>query len=332
MKQHPVPQNITTYQFRLVGDMTLKQFLELASGIIIAYLFFHLKIPFWLKWPLVFFNLGMGLSLAFLPINGRPLDRWLLNFLKAIYSPTLYLYQKNNSLPDYLQEESHLLIKKPQVPLLKNKNILQEFLQSLSSASYDNSGLTSLDQEEEKKLEKITKLFENDSLITASSEQISSSLSSISENDDFLPAKMRVMEKPVVEPAPVLTPPLVVKSRLKVKEKIKPKLLQMVPNVVAMPQNADTANVVVGMVLTPDQRILPNALIEIKDSNGQVIRALKTNQLGHFRIASPLENGNYQLTCEADNYNFEIINFKAEGKIIPAFKIVAKNNLTFAKN
>ena len=40
MQQHPVPQNVTQYQFRLVGDMTLKQFLELAGGMLLAYLIY----------------------------------------------------------------------------------------------------------------------------------------------------------------------------------------------------------------------------------------------------------------------------------------------------
>ena len=36
METHPVPQNISSYEFRLVGDMTLKQFLYLAGGILLG--------------------------------------------------------------------------------------------------------------------------------------------------------------------------------------------------------------------------------------------------------------------------------------------------------
>jgi hypothetical protein len=35
-EQHPIPQQISAYHFRLVGDMTLKQFFEVAGGAIIA--------------------------------------------------------------------------------------------------------------------------------------------------------------------------------------------------------------------------------------------------------------------------------------------------------
>ncbi|KKR52786.1 MAG: hypothetical protein UT88_C0021G0001, partial [Candidatus Woesebacteria bacterium GW2011_GWD2_40_19] len=36
MEQHPIPQNISSYQFRLVGDMTLKQFFQLAGGFLVG--------------------------------------------------------------------------------------------------------------------------------------------------------------------------------------------------------------------------------------------------------------------------------------------------------
>ena len=40
MDAHPIPQNVTSFQFKLVGEMTLKQFLYLATGMVIAYIFF----------------------------------------------------------------------------------------------------------------------------------------------------------------------------------------------------------------------------------------------------------------------------------------------------
>ena len=38
MAQHPIPQQISSYEFKLVGEMTLKQFLKAAAGVIIALL------------------------------------------------------------------------------------------------------------------------------------------------------------------------------------------------------------------------------------------------------------------------------------------------------
>ena len=41
MQQHPVPRNVTGFQFKLVGDMTLKQFGYLAGGVVMGYIAFR---------------------------------------------------------------------------------------------------------------------------------------------------------------------------------------------------------------------------------------------------------------------------------------------------
>jgi hypothetical protein len=94
MEQHAVPQDITGFKFKLVGNMTLKQFGELAGGAIVAYLFYASTWPDFLKWPLVLFFGFLGFALAFLPIEERPLDIWILNFFRAIYQPTFYVWKK----------------------------------------------------------------------------------------------------------------------------------------------------------------------------------------------------------------------------------------------
>ena len=98
MEQHAVPQDITGFKFKLVGDMTLKQFGELAGGAIVAYIFYVSGLHPILKWPLVFTFGFLGFALAFLPIEERPLDIWLANFFKSIYQPTLYLWKKGASV------------------------------------------------------------------------------------------------------------------------------------------------------------------------------------------------------------------------------------------
>lgn len=54
MEQHPIPQQISSYEFKLVGEMTLKQFLKAAGGIVLALLFNSTKLVFFVKYPLVF--------------------------------------------------------------------------------------------------------------------------------------------------------------------------------------------------------------------------------------------------------------------------------------
>lgn len=96
MENHPIPQNVTGFQFKLIGDMTVKQFAYLAAGSIVAGIFmFGTSFNFILiKFPIISMSLGLGLGLAFLPIHGRPLDIMLVNFIKALFAPNQFVYQK----------------------------------------------------------------------------------------------------------------------------------------------------------------------------------------------------------------------------------------------
>src|SRR3989338_5942844 len=95
MIEHPVPQNVTAYQFHLVGDMTLKQFLELAGGIVLAWFIWTLQIPAFIRWPFIGLSALSGFALAFMPLEERPLDQWVIAFFKAVYLPTLFNWKKS---------------------------------------------------------------------------------------------------------------------------------------------------------------------------------------------------------------------------------------------
>jgi hypothetical protein len=97
MEQHPVPQNVTTFQFRLIGDMTLKQFGYLVGGATLAYIMYKLPLPFFFTWPLAVLSAVSGFGLAFVPIEERPMDVWVLSFFKSIYSPTQYVWSRRTS-------------------------------------------------------------------------------------------------------------------------------------------------------------------------------------------------------------------------------------------
>jgi len=152
MQQHPIPQNVTTYKFRLVGNMTLKQFLELAGSGIIAWLIFSSEISFFIKWtfgPIFGF---LGFALAFIPIEDRPLDKWILNFIKAIYSPTQFIWKSSPKQLEFLAPSKP----KPapaKISTSQSKN-LEEYLQSLPQTP-----ATAFDKAESKYLSHITNLF-----------------------------------------------------------------------------------------------------------------------------------------------------------------------------
>lgn len=94
IENHPIPQDITGFQFKLIGEMTIKQFAYLAAGVIIAWILYILPLYVFVKIPLVLGFIALGAGFAFLPIEGRPMDVMLKNFFKAVFSPTQYIYQK----------------------------------------------------------------------------------------------------------------------------------------------------------------------------------------------------------------------------------------------
>ena len=96
MDQHPVPRQITTFEFKLVGFLTIKQF-------IIVLVFILLGLATYAVFPIPILNVltgiivgGIGVAIAFIPINDRPMEVWIKNLIKRLFSPTQYLYKKSN--------------------------------------------------------------------------------------------------------------------------------------------------------------------------------------------------------------------------------------------
>ncbi len=98
MDQHPIPQDVTGFQFKLIGTMTVKQFGYVAAGVIMAVIIYYLPInAAWviiLKVILVPLFGASGVIVSFVPIDGRPIDTMASNFAKALFSPNQYVYKR----------------------------------------------------------------------------------------------------------------------------------------------------------------------------------------------------------------------------------------------
>jgi hypothetical protein len=104
--EHPIPQQISAYQFRLVGDMTLKQFFQVAAGALVSLVLYASGVPGYVKWPLILISFLAGVAFAFFPLQDRPLATWIGLFIKAIYSPTLFFWKKGSETRQFFQLES----------------------------------------------------------------------------------------------------------------------------------------------------------------------------------------------------------------------------------
>jgi hypothetical protein len=89
------PQFIET-ETKLVGPLTLKQFLWVAAGVAISYLLFlFLSLTVWFfitAGPI----LAGAVALAFLKIDDLPFPNYLINMVLFLLTPRRYLFKKNS--------------------------------------------------------------------------------------------------------------------------------------------------------------------------------------------------------------------------------------------
>jgi len=90
-----LPQFIET-ETKLVGPLTLKQFLWVAGGAAILFLLFMTAGP-----SFIFFLVGIPIAalfaaLAFLQIEGAPLINYVAYLLSYFLNPKRYIFRKNN--------------------------------------------------------------------------------------------------------------------------------------------------------------------------------------------------------------------------------------------
>ncbi|MBW7960506.1 hypothetical protein B6D29_01510 [Microgenomates bacterium UTCPR1] len=96
MDQHPIPRQITTFEFKLIGFLTIKQFIYLVVFIGFGLLVYTITpIPI-LNYLLAFLVSMVGVAFAFVPINDRPMENWVRNLIKRLTSPTQYIFKKEN--------------------------------------------------------------------------------------------------------------------------------------------------------------------------------------------------------------------------------------------
>lgn len=130
LSQHPIPQHVTGFEFRLIGNLTLKQFGYLAFGGLFAWVFFSSPLPPLFRVPIAGFFAFSGIAFAFIPIQGRPLDKWLWAFFVAIIRPTQRIWKKEGE-GVYFLEMSFIPPAEGEAPQHKiqvAKKILEKYL------------------------------------------------------------------------------------------------------------------------------------------------------------------------------------------------------------
>lgn len=346
MEQHPIPQQISSYQFRLVGDMTLGQFFQVGGGALIAFILYNTGLPGLIKWPLMLFVFGFGAALAFLPFQERPLSAWIFAFFRSVYSPTVYLWKKYENPIAYYKAESNEKLEKKTFVAPHGEKALDEYLKG--TPDQQSSFLANLEGMERNFLQQLQGLFKpSSSTQTVQNEPVKEEtppppppekpqeievpeVQTVGIASKGFRPKIVIEEKPVVEeskePAPTTTSVAPVLSDTDGKSTSSVQF-----SIDAAPPNPPTIpNTIVGQVMDSKGKIIEGAILEIKDMAGRPVRALRTNKAGHFIIVTSLTNGQYELITEKEGYEFEPVSFTTEGKIIPPIAIRAKASVNSA--
>lgn len=311
MEQHAVPQHVSAYQFKLVGDMTLRQFFQLAGGLLVSLMLYASPLHPLIKWPGILFFALLGVALAFLPFEDRPLEKWIVAFFKSIYSPTLYFWKRTEKPIDYFQEEAPAPSEK--VIAQGGEAGLKTYLSETPQARF--AFFTKLEGAERDFLAKTLQLFKG------------------GEEKMVIPQTSPTPFVPEVSPPQKPQAPVAPTEEAKLYA-VAPTLAGQAPmggieaqfSLGAAPPNPpSTPNTITGQVMDANGKIIEAAIMEIRDANGRPVRAFKTNKLGHFIIVTPLANGRYEIITEKEGYIFDTVTFEATGTIIPPIAIRAKS-------
>jgi len=305
MEQHPIPQQISSYEFKLVGEMTLKQFMKAAGGIVIALIINSTKLFVLVKWPLMAIFAGAGLAFAFLPYQDRPMEQWVWLFIKAIYKPTIYIYRKTLnkqdnavviSLAKTKDKEERINGAKPR--LINQKGIIKDFIENIPSVKI------SIEENKEQVKEEVvttTKTKTLEELAKKAADEMTDKTKEAVVVDDWRSQKANLNLS---------------KEKLEATGKV-------VFGEIPMPDIPEIPNVVVGMATDMRGKIIEGAIIEIQDEHGNPNRVLKTNSLGQFKTSTPLLNGKYLIICEKDNHTFDRVDLVLDGRIVQPIKIIS---------
>lgn len=330
-QQHPIPQQISSYQFRLVGDMTLKQFFQLAGGFLISLLFYASGLHPVIKWPIILFFALLGVALAFLPFEDRPLDKWVLSFFKSVYSPTKYTWTKVEKRSHY-QDEA--VAPPDNIVAPQGREEMEKYL---SQRAAPRGPLSKLEQAEQAFLARVTGLFGQ------------TKQTQVKPPTQQQPGQKGVgkdIKIPDAKPIRVVTEEKGADQKRgeKAPQKSQPQLTRVDPSVAQQkgegevqqakfsvdaspPMPPSQPNTISGQVMDSEGKIVESAILEFTDVSGRPVRAVKTNKLGHFYVVTPLQNGTYEIEIEKEGLEFDKVKFEATGSIIPPIAIRAKGKL-----
>lgn len=358
MQDHPIPQAVTSYEFHLIGNMTLKQFLELAGGIVIGVIIFQTNLIAVVKWPLIVFFAGLGAMIAFVPYEGRPLDRWFLALFRAIYRPTQFFWEKSGNIPDYLtftSKEVSTFQDEIDLSPFKQKRIF-EYIHTLPA----EAPVDPLEYQEAQQMNMVMSLFDTvqvervEAVGQLTKPDLTAAPHTLQQFENLFKQPNIPYEEERISPEqiPEVLPPIVEETVEQVEAPVEEQRSEIVDvfnapataleepvtqqvatqdiqtsTTLPFPKKPTQPNIVVGMVFDQFGNIVENAIVEISDTQGMPVRAVRTNSIGQFYISTPLKNGEYFMKAEKDGILFPTQKLELNNTILDPVEVRASEQV-----
>jgi len=99
---HRIPQNVTEYESRVVGNFTPRQFIYLAIGGVFIMLLLMLPFPNIIRIIGIVIIAPIFVTLALASFDGRRTDTWILGFIQAVLKPTVRIWEKEAITPEFM--------------------------------------------------------------------------------------------------------------------------------------------------------------------------------------------------------------------------------------
>lgn len=354
MDSHPIPQDVTNFQFRLIGDMTLKQFGYVAAGVVFAWIVLASPLPFFLKLLFAGACILAGVVLAFVPFEGRPADIMVLYFIKALFNPTQFVYQKfvqastsphKTYTPDAPKKEEKKQEEKVTVattPFVASQAVAaqpkqpEQIPEPPKPIPEQKPAQQSQEPQLKQQIATLTKeladaktqeVQQAGSTTTAAHEKVidlEQQVQDIAKQKQDLEKQLVYLQKALTEKKQQVFTPTTAQEPAKETQHVKKVPKQMSASV-GTPLVPDVPNLITGVVKDSRGNVLQSILIEIKDKDGNPVRAFKTNPLGQFAAATPLTNGIYTVSFEdpGSKHSFDTVEITANGEILLPLEIIS---------
>lgn len=301
-------------EFKLFGELTLKQFLYVGGAGAISYMILASDMALPLKIFLTLLISGSGAALALIPINNRPLEVWVGNFLLALANPTKRVWKKgeNPNIPKtiYSMEQYNKEVAiQPSVsaPQLATAQVAPQTqtavlpytpaptvapTQKLISTASANTPYQSTTPVPERPVQEQTSL-----LSQANNTKIEPTMTQTKNSDNL---QKVIGENAATTPTAPKSRPTFVLDIAKLSE-----------HTAALPGYTPKPNIIKGVVKDKAGSLIAGAIVIIKrKETNQPARAMVTNPLGEFETTSPLETGTF------------IIDISHSDKEMPLYELV----------